>query len=262
MSKNKKENALATRGENALATSAPSFVDQTDRSGTDHITNDDMAMPRLALAQKMSPQIDTIPGLKPGDLFNSLTEQIYDQPLDFFVLRADPPRAIEFKPIEEGGGVVDPNVPLTDPRCRWSDDGEKPIATVFYDFIVALYPTRELIALSFKATGLKAAKTLNALIKLRSGPVYAGLYRMTTAEKSSSGKVYAVYNVANSPIGPDEKTPGWLPDEETYEWAKGVHAAITAKEIRIDRDGGDDETGEQPNSANAEAEGAQESVPF
>lgn len=260
MSKSK-DDALAKRGETALATSAPSFVDAADRSGTDHITNDDMAMPRLALAQKMSPQLDAIDGLQFGDLFNSLTEEIYEQPLDFIVLRADPPRAIEFRPIEDGGGVVDPNVPLTDPRCRWGEDGEKPVATVFYDFIVALHPTRELIALSFKATGLKAAKALNALIKIRSGPVYGGLYEMTT-QKKSGDKPYAVFNIRNSPRGP-EKNPGWVPDEETYNWAKSVHEAIAFKEVKIDRDGHSADDGSVPaGHGQSEAATKDENVPF
>lgn len=259
----KEEKALAKKEETAITpvkTNAPEFVDSSDRSGTEGITQDDIQMPRLALAQKMSPQLDAIEGLQFGDLFNSLTEQIYEQPIDFVVLRADRPRAIEFKPLDEGGGVVDPNVPLTDPRCSWGDDGEKPVATVFYDFIVALLPTRELIALSFKSTGLKAAKALNGLIKMRTGPIYAGLYEMTTSKKSGE-KPYAIFNIRNSPRGPEGK-PGWVPDQETYDWAKAVHEAIATKDYRIDRDAhGDPETGAGA-STDAAPQTNDEDVPF
>lgn len=219
----------------ALSTEVrPSFIEVGDRSGTEHITRDDMQMPRLGLAQQMSPELvdddpKFIPELKMGMMFNSLTKMIYGVgPLDFCVVRADPPRWVEFHPREEGGGVKDPNVPANDPRTVFGPNGEPPVATKFYDFVVMLLPSRELIALSFKSTGLKVAKQLNGLIANRNAPLYAGKYSlMTNMTKNAKGR-FAVFQVKNN---------AWVSDQETYELAKEYFANLKNKELRIEREG-------------------------
>jgi len=227
---------LVKQGTTALATNAtPSFVDAADRSGTEHIEQKDLQMPRLGLAQKMSPQIEEtaseyIEDLKFGDMFNSLTGESYGRgPVDFMVIRADRPRGIEFYPIDEGGGVKDMNVSRDDPRMQFGPDGAKPTATLFYDYIIALVPSMELIALSLKGSGLKAARQLNGLMKLRSGPVFAGLYEASVVIKSNDKGTYAVFQIRNSP-----RHNGWAPDEETYNWASGVFQNIAEKKITVD----------------------------
>ncbi len=214
---------------------APSFINKDDTSGTEHIEQQDLQMPRLGLAQKMSPQIEEskgeyIEGLKFGQFFNSLTQENYEKgPLDFLVIRADRPRGIEFYPMDDGGGVKDMNVSRDDPRMQFGPDGEKPTATLFYDYIIALIPTNELIALSLKGSGLKAARQLNGLMKIRSGPCFAGLYEVSTVVKSNDKGTYAVYQIRNSP-----RHDGWAPNEETYNWAQGVFENIADRKVTVD----------------------------
>lgn len=217
----------------------PDFIPQGDRSGTEHITKDDMILPRLALAQKSSPQITEgdplyVEGLKFGELFNSLTGERYGNgPLSFIVLRGDRPRGMELRPLDEGGGVLDFNVPLTDPRMQWGKDGEKPVATMFYDFILMLLPSREVIALSLKSTGIKVAKRLNGLIALRNCPLYAGVYAVNTAKATNKFGTYATYQVANA---------GFIADKETYDLATAQFETWKNKAVKIDLDlGGHDE---------------------
>ncbi len=227
------ENALVKKEASALV--APSFIDKSDQRGTEHIEQQDLQMPRLGLAQKMSPQIEEtasefIDGLKYGGFFNSLTNEIYAAELDFMVLRADRPRGIEFYPMEDGGGVKDMNVPRDDPRMQFGADGTKPVATLFYDYIVALIPSREVIALSLKGSGLKAARQLNGLMKLRNGPCFAGLYRLTASlETNNKSQSYAVYQIGNSPTN-----DGWAPDEDTYRWAQSVFENIADRKVQVD----------------------------
>jgi len=228
----------------------PSFIPM-ERTGTEHISNADMQIPRLLLAQKMSPEVDEvdakrIPELKVGDMFNGLTHKIYGRgPLNFVILRADPPRFVEFIPREQGGGVKDPNVPASDPRTNFGEHGEKPVATKFYDYVILLMPFSEdplasMVALSFKSTGLKIARQLNALIKLRSAPVYAGIYRLTSVDTQNSKGKFAIFNVSNA---------GWITDQKLYGQLSVLSENIQNKTIEIDREPGEDDefppTGDQ-----------------
>lgn len=218
----------------------PDFVEKS-RDGVDHIEKRDMQLPRIALAQKTSREIDAeeegrlIEGLKVGDMFNNLTQEIYGRgPLSFVVLRADVPRGIEFNPIDEGGGVIDLDVALDDPRMKFVE-GQKPIATMFYDFIVQLLPTGEaftdkfagqVVALSFKSTGLKVARQLNTYMLALDAPCYAGDYELrATMDKNRFGS-FAAYVV---------RPLGWCPSLEEYERRRGLYETYKEKNVVIDR---------------------------
>ena len=214
----------------------PSFVQEHDLRGTEHITKEDLQMPKLGLAQALSPQVQKtepqyITGLQVGDLFNNLTKQIYGEgPLEFTVIRADPPRFVEFIPRSEGGGVKDINVPPNDPRTKFRiDENGKtlpPIATRFYDFVLLLLPSREPIALSLKSTGLKVARQINALMKLRNAPSFAGKYVLTTGTSKNAKGVFAVYQVQNA---------GWV-NEEVFKFSSQLYDAFKDKTLIIDRE--------------------------
>ena len=180
--------------------------------GNEGIGRDDILMPRLGLAQKMSPEIDPtspkrIEGLEFTDLFNSLSRMVYGKgPLHFVILRRDNPRWVEFNPIDQGGGIKDMNVPPGDPRTKFTTgpDGQrvKPVATMFYDFIVLLLndfdpsaPLENVVALSLKSSAIKAAKHLNFLVQQR-------------GRKLICKGVYAIYKIRNA---------GWLTADSPLE---------------------------------------------
>lgn len=209
--RNTEMNEIEAAKQAALA--RPDYLPQGN-AGTEHIKKDDMQMPRLGLAQALSPQLiegkpEYIPDLRAGQMFNTLSQQVYGKgPLTFSILRADPPRGIEFNPRDAGGGVKDPNVPLDDPRMKFTTgpNGESinPIATKFYDFILEINGS-ELIALSLKASGLKVARTLNGLIKLRNAPIWAGLYKVSSISVQGPKGTYYTYAISNA---------GWVSRED------------------------------------------------
>lgn len=212
-----KSTALANTSTSDLV--VPDFIDPADNRGKEHLTRDDMQMPRLTLAQKMSNQLDPqhpafLPALRVGELFNDLTGDVYgSEPIRFSVMRSDPPRGIEFAPLEEGGGIKDMNVPLNDPRMNFGPNGEAPLATRFYDYIIVLLDHgEELIAMSLARTGIKAARTLNALMGKRIGPTFAGVYTATPSTESNNKGTYGVWKFKNDGwISPDQfKRFGYL----------------------------------------------------
>jgi len=222
----------------------PSYIPQ-GAEGTEHLRKEDLQLPRLALAQQMSPQLlegdpKFVTGLKFGDLFNTLTGDVYGKgPISFAVIRADAPRGVEFNPLSEGGGIKDFHVPLTDPRMLFGPNGEKPIATKFYDYILILLPQKEMVALSLKSSALTVAKQLNALMKFRRSPVWTGLYTLTTSVQKNAKGSFAVYQVKNS---------GWVPENE-IPFFQSAFDGVRDKELVVDREPGEDDDADLPEHA-------------
>ncbi len=218
--------------------------------GNEGIGRDDISMPRLDLAQKMSPQIDNtnaakyIEGLQFTDIFHSQTRKNLGKgPLHFVILRRDDPRWIEWIPRNEGGGIRDKDVRFGDPRTKFGPDGEKPIATEYYDFIVLLLegfdpkdPMESIVALSLKSSAIKAAKHLNLLVTAR-GPkiISKGVYELTTGHDTDkkSGGVFAIYKFRNA---------GWLkPGSAIEKTAIELFEAWKDRTVEFEREpGGDD----------------------
>ncbi len=232
----KKQEALEEVKDGAVM--VPAFLKDYAGKGTEHLTKSDLMMPRLALAQGLSPQImptkpEYIDGLKLGQAFNKVTGQIYGNgPWEVAIVRADPPRWVEFIPRDEGGGVKDPNVPFGDPRTQWREDGRKPIATQFYDYIVIFLESKEPIALSFSKTGIKVAKLLNTLIKLRGPiPLFMGKYSMKAVMAPGKKGEYATFQITNA---------GHITDEDTLKFLATQFDAFKDKPLVIEREPGDD----------------------
>src|ERR1017187_5747572 len=138
--------ALATipKGiEDMMTLDRPEGKDEGDL-GNEGIGREDILMPRIALAQKMSPEIDPtnvaryIEGLQFMDMFHSVSKQNLGKgPLHFVILRRDDPRWIEWVPREQGGGIKDMDVRKGDPRTKFTG-AEKPVAAKYLDYIVLL----------------------------------------------------------------------------------------------------------------------------
>jgi hypothetical protein len=246
------ETAIAPRGETAIA-AIPDFVseDAATYEG-EHIAREDVKIPRIALAQKMSPQLDPgapefIEDLRPGQFFNSLTGEILPQPLAFVVLRVERPRFIEFYPRDGSGprGVKDFNVPIGDPRTEWAQNerGERipPVATKFHDYIVFLPHDGSVVALSMKGTSIKTARAFNGLrltrrmpsgpSKGKPAPLYTQVYTLDSKSEKNAKGSYFIFAVRNG---------GWTWDlgPGFTEQARGLFEALredTTIEARIDR---------------------------
>jgi hypothetical protein len=248
MAEDPKPNALEQRLTHT-GMERPSFIPKGDVTGTEGITKEDITLPRLALAQSLSPELDDskqgsyIEGLRLGDMFNTLTREVYGKgPLTICVLRAARPRYVEFIPRELGGGIKDPNVPPNDARTQWGPSGERPTATKFYDFVCSLLPMNlgnpmeRIIAVSMKSTQLKIARQWNGLIKMRNAPVFAGNYFITCVDESNAKGKYKNYSVRNA---------GFVNDETEYKLRKGLYEALMTLDVAIEVDNvpaGDDDT--------------------
>lgn len=245
-----------------ITTERPAGRDEGEL-GTEGIGRDDILMPRIGIAQKMSPEIDPtnqaryIDGLTFTDFFNTQTKKNLGKgPLHFVILRRDDPRWMEWIPREQGGGIKDRNVKKGDPRTKFGPNGEKPIAAKYYDFIVLLLtgfdpadPMASIVGLSLTSSGIAAAQKLNMLIGAR-GPkrICKGVYSLTSGhavDKKSQG-VYATYNFNNA---------GWLkPGSAMEQLADELFEAWKDKHVSIDVEG--DEPDDPDSFEPAKFEGA------
>lgn len=165
----------------------PEYVTASNR-GAEDLERSDVIIPRLCLAQNQSPETTEgdpkyIVGLKAGQLFNNVTKQVYGDSVIVQLVRRDKPRAMIFAPIDEGGGILEPDVPMDDPRTQFGKDGEKPTATTFRDYLAVIKPSQELIGLSFKSSGLNCARLMNGTILRRQAGIWAGLFTLSSAPK-------------------------------------------------------------------------------
>jgi hypothetical protein len=235
----------------------PDFIPTGDHRGAEKISKEDLQMPRLALAQALSPELDStnpryIDGLKVGDAFNSLTNEVYGKsPIEVVIVRVDKPRFIEFDPTNRGI-IKDFNVPANDPRTLFSTDETgktlKPKATKFMEYIAILTATGEPIALSFKGSGVKVAKKLNGMIQMAvhggDAPVFAFRFLLTPSiqKDPKSGGTYALFSV-NYAGG------GWknsfVTDAELFAHASTTYESIKDVALAIEREPGSDD-GDEP----------------
>lgn len=233
----------------------PQSIDPKDRRGTENIRVDEIRMPRLCHAQGLSKQMTPgnalyIDTLKMFDMFNDVTREVYGKgPLAFVPLRRDV-RHIEWRPMKEGGGIIDANVPEGDPRLEWrlgagGPDGKDlpPIATTYTEFVAVLLQKNrppEPIVISIKHTNKessRAADTLTTLVKLRPGPIFAGIYLIEGAMATNDNGTYGV---------PIIKDGGWIPKDspagaKLYTYAEETAEALAGKEIIVNREPGEDD---------------------
>lgn len=225
--------ALVKKAPAALA--LPAFVDPSDRRGTEGITAQDIRLPRLSLAQALSPEVlkgdpKRIDGLEAGDIFSNLFQTNYKNgPVSAVVVRREQPRAMEFYPkgSKEGQGIKDRNVPLSDPRTKFQKDGTPPVATVFHEYVAFDAETREPFILSFKGTSSGAARALNTFLSLRKGPAFASTFKISSAQKAFDGGTCFVFTIQ----------PGSPVDQDTFTYAAGLYDDFKGREVEVPTDG-------------------------
>jgi hypothetical protein len=232
----------------------PQAIDPSDRSGKEGIRREDIQLPRLTVAQGLHPQLvpgepNYIKGLTIGEMFNDLTNEIYGSgPLTVVPIYRSVTR-IEFDK-EDKKVVLDRDVPPGDARLKWSrgtgKDGEDepPAATEFVEVVSLLLRAGkepERLVVSIKTTNKQmreAAKKWTTYIDARSGPIYSGLYKITSQmikgkTKKGQDTLYGVFVVKNAGFIPADTPAG----AALLAYTKRFHEASKGKPIVVARDG-------------------------
>lgn len=242
--------ALTPRTTQALE--RPSFIKAGDTRGTENITSADIKPPALKIAQSTSKEIKRaepalyIESLREGELFNSSSRDIYGEgPIQVVIVNQLGHRHIEFAPQNEGGGVVDFNVPDNDPRTEFTTsviDGKdtrvKPRATKFYDYLILLVAEggNKLMTLSLKSTQLKKAVQLNTVLSQSKLPSFAHLFNVSAVPERKGQ--YNIYGWLFQPAG--------YVTEDVYNEASALYDRMLGKKIEVEVEGTVDEDEKVP----------------
>lgn len=255
----KQEDELAAFTEGLMGEVLPDFVDAGERTEAQELAPDEVRLPRLSIAQALSPQVlenkpEFIEDLRTGDLFNDLTKEIYGRGPVLFAVAAKADRYIEFIPREEGGGIKDMDVKPGDPRTHWrTENGERlpPLATKFMEFIaVLLKPSGpETILLSIKDTN-KHSRAAGSALKMmlsRPWPSYTMVFSLKTISVSNDQGTWFVPVI--------EAVPGKLQKRDLIDYIRGISEAMKGKKIVANREGDEGDDSFDPEQMERESEG-------
>lgn len=223
-----------------------------NQAGMENVEQGDLLLPRLGLCQSLSPQRRKndslfIPGLEEGQLFNTVTSEIYGTELDINLLFFFKNR-IKFFPIKEGGGIdcTSPNgidggriSPVGCASCKFSTWGngaiddehgnDPPLCTLYHNYMSftekGFAPTP--LAISYKSTGIKASKQMLAGIRISNMPMFAKSYKVTVVEMRDGDNVWFEKKI----------TPGKFVDQPTYRQMEELFNQLKAINIHIDSRG-------------------------
>ena len=147
--------------------------------GLENITSEDITIPRLAIIQSNSPQRKKkdekyIAGAEEGDIFNTVTGEIYKEPLTVIPC-AYRKSYVEWIPREKGGGFVQvydmrPSDTTTDPATRKSSlkNGNQLVDTAEHYIIIRKDDdTYESAVLTMTSSNLTISRKWNTLLKMK-----------------------------------------------------------------------------------------------
>lgn len=241
------DNKLAKQESGDLeSTSRPSWMETTE--GSQEITAEDIRLPRLAIAQGLSPQMlpdnsQFIDGLRMFDMFNDVTGEIYGRgPLKFVPVYWQV-KNIEFERGPDGkntGVIIDADVPSGDPRTKWGkerDTGKKlrPSATRYTELVVMLLRPElppETVIISIKETNKhmrRAAQIISGALVEIQRPYYGGIYSVRTVPEKFDQGTAGVFVFGIRPTL-------WNNDRQLFERAKALQESLQGKTIVVNRD--------------------------
>jgi len=241
--------AIAMRGTVSLA-SLPEHLRALIgvRDGKENVGMDDLLIPRLCVCNSLSPQRQKthesyIKGLEEGQLFNSLTSQVYGEratviPLFFFK------NYIKFKDIKEGGGVLAQYASKDDvpaEELSWNNAAGRPQTTEFKNRMCMIdcgEGNWQPIVVSFKSTGIKQAKKWNSFINMIPLPAYARYYTLTGAPMQRNNNNYFGITVL-----PAEFCP-----QAVIDAAKNMFDGLQQKGYKVDDSGLDPDQADEGDS--------------
>jgi hypothetical protein len=225
----------------------PEFMRDVDPSlGLEEMDRGDIVLPRLAIAQTLSPALKKsgpryIPGLEEGMLYNTVTREIYGTnvkvvPIIFTKMR------IYFKDIKDGGGIICQSLngidgghlcPAGCAGCEHSQwiNNEAPDCNDFKNYACVL-PEYEnsIVVVSMKSTAIGVAKQWNAMMRMLRKPAFAKTYEIKTVEETKGNNTYQQWHV----------TQLNYVSQELYDAATGFYEQLKAHGVKVSLDDEDE----------------------
>lgn len=187
-----------------------------------NITSQDLRLPRIALLQSKSPQVENDEkGIyKAGMFIDTLTQDVLASPIKFtpaFIFK----NVIKWKPRSEGGGMIYKTMDFNDPQIlkdlQW-DGQTKPVADQYINVVAIVNGMDVPLIVSFCKTSLKAGQDLLTLVQL-SGCAWKYHYFLESEKKAGTQGTYYVMRVKRGAVNTPEFAE---PAASLYEQVKGM----------------------------------------
>jgi len=172
----------------------PATIPEGPTGMASNITPSDLRLPRVALLQSKSPQVEREEA-KAGQFLNTLTQEVIESPVIFtpvFVFK----NVIKYKPREQGGGIIYKTTNFTPEVIKditW-DGATKPAATQFINAVVLVKGQDIPLIISFSMTSFKTGQDLLTLIQL-SGQAWKFHYALESVKAANAKGSYYVMRV-------------------------------------------------------------------
>lgn len=246
---------VATKEEKDNPLAAAGMFEQDDHGGFEEADKDSYAIPFIQILQKMSPQVDEadgryIEGAKPGQLINTVTEDLYDGKDGILVVPCYYRHVfVEFVTRDEGGGFVAEHGKAEGEELLKTcsrDDKNKEIlpngnqlvdARMHYVLLIHEDGTYEPALLSLSSTQLKKSRKWMSMMQrikmkrsdgsLFTPPMFSHYYRLRTIPEQNEKGSWHGLSIENA---------GQLDREDLYQAAKDFKDAITAGKAKAAHD--------------------------
>lgn len=235
--------AVARNSANHMAVTEdrPDFLDENSNRGSEEVNVQDLAIPRIAIIQDLSPQRkkdkpEYIDGAEEGLIFNTVTNALYgDSVVVVPVLFRK--EFVIWKDRDSGGGYRGAYPTEGDAAAALADleDGDQceVVDTAQHFCLILTDDGVEEAVISMSKSQMKVSRNLNSMIRLAGGDRFSRAYEFSTV--SIDGPKGDYYNWKPKALGYVSK--------EIFERAEGLYEAVRRGERDVDR------TDHRPNAA-------------
>ena len=210
----------------------------------------ELQIPFIRLAQQMSPQINKkdasfIEGLSSGDIFNNLTNEIYDgetgiQFVPCYVIT----KYKEFVPRDEGGGFVQELDPSDPDILKTKKNGTKDVlpsgnelvtADEYYGLVLGEDGDYQMAVIDMKVSQMKVSRRWKSQIAMNKAknpktgqmqilPIYSTIWQLTTVDETNKrNETFSNYAVSKV---------GMVKDRSVYEDAKIFRQSVASGDVK------------------------------
>lgn len=237
---------IAKKSKSGLATTEkmPAYMEQDSHRGDENVGTDDLSIPRLDVIQALSPQRKKsdpayIEGAEEGQLFNSVTQELYGTEVRFVPVYFRKEWLV-WKDRDAGGGfcgAYPTPAEANATRNELGTDTHEVMDTGQHFGIIVSDDGMEEVVISMSRSKMKASRQLNTLCKMAGGDRFGSMYEVSAIEVSGDKGDY--WNLGIKRLG--------YVSEEVYHAGEKLYDAVCTgiKGVKYDEATGEASTDEQ-----------------
>ena len=239
--------AVATKKEAQVAAFDPSIFEEDAGAGNENITQDDLALPFLKILSGLDPLLDELDHAKRGDLYNTVSGQVYKGKDGIRVIPcAYQRRYIQWAPRGSGSGAPTAIYETQQdcPKVQRSKDDNKDyvvggdgeyIEETHQHFVLIIGDdgSVETALIAMKSTALKKSRKWNSMMSSitmqgKNGPFtpprYSQVYLMKTVQEENSKGSWHNWEMTRE---------GPITDKAIYKRAKDFYDSINSGDVVV-----------------------------